>query len=100
MTPDEIKALVRTIPDFPKTGIQFRDITTLLGHGRGFAATVDWLTQAVAGAEAIAGMEARGFESPLQNARFNGHDAIVEVLLAAGAKDDEAAKDEAAAREG
>ncbi|MEE8229854.1 MAG: adenine phosphoribosyltransferase, partial [Qipengyuania citrea] len=52
MTPDEIKALVRTIPDFPKTGIQFRDITTLLGHGRGFAATVEWLTQAVAGAEA------------------------------------------------
>jgi adenine phosphoribosyltransferase len=61
MTPDEIKALVRTIPDFPKTGIQFRDITTLLGHGRGFAATVEWLTQAVGGAEAIAGMEARGF---------------------------------------
>jgi adenine phosphoribosyltransferase len=61
MTPDEIKALVRTIPDFPKTGIQFRAITTLLGHGRGFAATVEWLTQAVAGAEAIAGMEARGF---------------------------------------
>ncbi|HCC28034.1 MAG TPA: adenine phosphoribosyltransferase [Erythrobacter sp.] len=61
MTPDEIKALVRTIPDFPKTGIQFRDITTLLGHGRGFAATVEWLTQAIAGAEAIAGMEARGF---------------------------------------
>ena len=61
MTPDEIKALVRTIPDFPKTGIQFRDITTLLGHGRGFAATAEWLTPAVAGAEAIAGMEARGF---------------------------------------
>lgn len=61
MTPDEIKALVRTIPDFPKTGIEFRDITTLLGHGRGFAATVEWLTRAVAGAEAIAGMEARGF---------------------------------------
>ena len=61
MTPDEIKALVRTLPDFPKTGIQFRAITTLLGHGRGFAATVEWLTQAVAGAEAIEGMEARGF---------------------------------------
>lgn len=29
MTPDQIKALVRTIPDFPKAGIQFRDITTL-----------------------------------------------------------------------
>ena len=61
MTPADLKALVRTIPDFPKKGIQFRDITTLLGHGRGFAATVELLTQAVAGAEAIAGMEARGF---------------------------------------
>jgi adenine phosphoribosyltransferase len=61
MTPAELKALVRTIPDFPKTGIQFRDITTLLGHGRGFAATVEWLTGEVEGAEAIAGMEARGF---------------------------------------
>ncbi len=61
MTPDELKALVRTIPDFPKTGIQFRDITTLLGHGPGFAASVEWLAEAVEGAEAIAGMEARGF---------------------------------------
>ena len=61
MTPAELKALVRTIPDFPKTGIQFRDITTLLGHGRGFATTVEWLAGEVEGAEAIAGMEARGF---------------------------------------
>lgn len=44
-------------------GIQFRDITTLIGHGAGFAATVDWLADGVrrSGAEAIAGMEARGF---------------------------------------
>ena len=61
MTPAEIKALVRTIPDFPKSGIQFRDITTLIGHGDGFAATVDWLAGKVSGAQAIAGMEARGF---------------------------------------
>ncbi|QYJ07209.1 adenine phosphoribosyltransferase [Qipengyuania flava] len=61
MTPEELKALVRTIPDFPKSGIQFRDITTLLGHGPGFAATVEWLAGEVEGAEAIAGMEARGF---------------------------------------
>ena len=61
MTPDELKALIRTIPDFPKTGIQFRDITTLLGNGPGFAATVEWLAGEVGGAEAIAGMEARGF---------------------------------------
>ncbi|MBX7501153.1 adenine phosphoribosyltransferase [Qipengyuania sp. YG27] len=61
MTPEELKALIRTIPDFPKTGIQFRDITTLLGHGPGFAATVEWLAGEVEGAEAVAGMEARGF---------------------------------------
>lgn len=61
MTPDDLKALVRTIPDFPRQGIQFRDITTLLGHGAGFAATVEWLAGEVAGAHAIAGMEARGF---------------------------------------
>ena len=63
MTPDEIKALVRTIPDFPHAGIQFRDITTLIAHGEGFAAAVDWLAAHArdAGANAIAGMEARGF---------------------------------------
>ena len=63
MTPDEIKALVRTIPDFPRSGIQFRDITTLIGHGEGFRASVFWLADRVAdsGADAIAGMEARGF---------------------------------------
>ncbi len=63
MTPAELKALVRTIPDFPVAGIQFRDITTLIGHGAGFAATVEWLAARVREdeAEAIAGMEARGF---------------------------------------
>ena len=61
MTPAELKALVRTIPDFPKAGIQFRDITTLIGHGPGFAATIEWLAREILGAEAIAGMEARGF---------------------------------------
>ena len=61
MTPADLKALVRTIPDFPKKGIQFRDITTLLCDGRGFAASVEWLADEVRGAEAIAGMEARGF---------------------------------------
>lgn len=54
---------MRTIPDFPVSGIQFRDITTLIAHGEGFAATVDWLADRVQAseAEAIAGMEARGF---------------------------------------
>ena len=63
MTPDELKALIRTVPDFPKPGILFRDITTLIGHGPGLAATVGHLADLarLAGAEAIAGMEARGF---------------------------------------
>ena len=63
MTADELKALVRTVPDFPQAGILFRDITTLIGHGEGFAASVSMLAEhaAAAGAEAIAGMEARGF---------------------------------------
>lgn len=63
MTPDELKSLIRTVPDFPSPGIQFRDITTLLGHGGGLAASMRHLAEAAdrAGAQAIAGMEARGF---------------------------------------
>ncbi len=63
MTPSAIKALIRTIPDFPQPGILFRDVTTLLGHGKGFAATIDWLSLGASahGAEAIVGIEARGF---------------------------------------
>ena len=63
MSPDRLKALVRTVPDFPAPGIQFRDITTLIRHGEGLAATVAWLASQAreAGAELIAGMEARGF---------------------------------------
>jgi adenine phosphoribosyltransferase len=63
MTPDQIKTLIRTVPDFPTPGILFRDVTTLIGHGEGLAAAVDHLaTRArAAGATRIAGMEARGF---------------------------------------
>ncbi|MCW1383157.1 adenine phosphoribosyltransferase [Novosphingobium sp. KCTC 2891] len=63
MTPDDLKALVRTVPDFPAPGILFRDVTTLIGHGEGFAASIGHLARlaADAGAEIIAGMEARGF---------------------------------------
>ena len=63
MTPADLKALIRTVPDFPKPGILFRDITTLIAHGAGFAATIDLLAEQAraADAEAIAGMEARGF---------------------------------------
>jgi adenine phosphoribosyltransferase len=63
LTPDAIKALVRTIPDFPAAGIQFRDITTLIAHGEGFAATIDHLVDRAAKTRpaAVAGIEARGF---------------------------------------
>ena len=63
MTADDLKALIRTIPDFPKPGILFRDVTTLIGHGPGFAAAVAKLADEAqgAGAQAIAGIEARGF---------------------------------------
>lgn len=63
MTPAELKGLIRTIPDFPAAGIQFRDITTLIAHGEGLAATIDHLVRSAgkARAAAIAGIEARGF---------------------------------------
>ncbi len=63
MTPEAIKALIRTVPDFPKPGIAFRDVTTLIRHGEGFAASIAHLADRAqaAGATMIAGMEARGF---------------------------------------
>ena len=63
MTPAEIKALVRTVPDFPAPGILFRDITTLIAHPEGLAAAVDHLVEAARPAQpsAVAGIEARGF---------------------------------------
>ncbi|NJS13971.1 MAG: adenine phosphoribosyltransferase [Sphingopyxis sp.] len=59
----DLAALVRTIADFPKPGIQFRDITTLIGHPAGFAETVRRLTEraAVHRPDAIVAVEARGF---------------------------------------
>ena len=59
---DELRALVRTIPDFPKPGIQFRDITTLLLDSGGFARTIDALADTVEGpVDLVAAIEARGF---------------------------------------
>ena len=63
MTSDEFKAAIRTIPDYPKAGILFRDITTLLGNARAFRRAIDELVQPWAGTkiDKVAGMEARGF---------------------------------------
>ncbi len=54
---------IRTIPDYPKKGILFRDITTLLGDARAFRRAVDELVHPFAGAkiDKVAGIEARGF---------------------------------------
>ena len=60
---DELAALVRTIPDFPKPGILFRDITTLLADAEGLSALVGGLA-AIArplDADIVVGIEARGF---------------------------------------
>jgi adenine phosphoribosyltransferase len=59
----DLKSSIRTIPDYPKKGIMFRDITTLLGHPRAFRAAIDALVQPYAGVriDKVAGIEARGF---------------------------------------
>ena len=59
----DIKALIRTVPDFPKPGILFRDITTLLKHADGFHAVVEKLGAAYRGRaiDKIAAIESRGF---------------------------------------
>lgn len=58
-----LASAIRTIPDYPKPGILFRDITTLLGDARAFRKAVDELVQPFAGARVskVAGIEARGF---------------------------------------
>ncbi|MGB5092546.1 MAG: adenine phosphoribosyltransferase [Parvibaculum sp.] len=59
----DIKQFIRTIPDYPKPGIMFRDITTLLGSDKGFRAAIDGLVALHRGAHfnLVAGIEARGF---------------------------------------
>lgn len=59
----DLKSLVRSIPDYPKTGIIFRDITTLIAHGAGFRQSVremakPFLEEKI---DKVVGIEARGF---------------------------------------
>ena len=58
-----LRDVIRTIPDYPKPGIMFRDITTLLTDAQGFRRAVDEMVQPLAGAkiDKVAGIEARGF---------------------------------------
>jgi adenine phosphoribosyltransferase len=62
-TLDEIRAAIRTIPDYPRPGVMFRDITTLLGNARVFHQVVEELTRPWRGVriDRVAGIEARGF---------------------------------------
>ncbi len=59
----DLKSVIRTIPDYPKPGIMFRDVTTLIGDARAFRVAVDQMVQPWAGAkiDMVAGTEARGF---------------------------------------
>jgi len=59
----DLKSLIRDIPDFPKPGILFRDITTLLRHPEGLCYTIDSLAEKCADLSAnyVIGIESRGF---------------------------------------
>jgi adenine phosphoribosyltransferase len=59
----DLKSLIRTIPDYPKPGIMFRDVTTLFGDAQGFKALMEQLCERyrTTPIDAIAGIEARGF---------------------------------------
>jgi adenine phosphoribosyltransferase len=59
----DLTKAIRSIPDYPKPGIMFRDITTLLGDARAFRRAVDELVHPYAGGQVdkVAGIEARGF---------------------------------------
>ncbi len=60
---DTLKQLIREVPDFPKPGILFYDITTLLKHKEGLKGTIDALKAEYSGApiDVVIGVEARGF---------------------------------------
>ena len=59
----DLKSLIRTIPDYPKPGILFRDVTTLMGDAKGFKAAIEQMAEPYrnAGVQGVAGIEARGF---------------------------------------
>ena len=63
VTIPEIEKAIRNVPDFPKPGIQFKDITPVLADARLFAGSIDLLTEGLApgAVDAVAGVEARGF---------------------------------------
>jgi adenine phosphoribosyltransferase len=63
VTPAEIEKAIRNVPDFPKPGIQFKDITPVLADARLFAGAIDLLTERFTpgSVDAVVGIDARGF---------------------------------------
>jgi adenine phosphoribosyltransferase len=63
VTPAEIEAAIRNVPDFPKPGIQFKDITPVLADARLFSGSIDLLTHNFkpGSVDAVVGIDARGF---------------------------------------
>ena len=63
VTPAEIAAAIRNVPDFPKPGIQFKDITPVLADARLFAGAINLLTERFTpgSVDAVVGIDARGF---------------------------------------
>ncbi|MEW6721533.1 MAG: adenine phosphoribosyltransferase [Thermodesulfobacteriota bacterium] len=63
MSPTELKKRIRNIPDFPKKGIQFKDITTLLADRASYQQAIDLMSHRYfdKGIDAVVGVEARGF---------------------------------------
>ena len=63
VTPKEIEQAIRNVPDFPKPGIQFKDITPVLADARLFAGSIDLLTEKFSpgSVDAVVGIDARGF---------------------------------------
>lgn len=60
--PVDLKALIRDIPDFPKPGIIFKDLTPLLANGRALAASIDRIAEHFSGkVDTVLGIESRGF---------------------------------------
>ena len=63
VTPSQIEKAIRNVPDFPKPGIQFKDITPVLADARLFAGSIDLLTENFqpGSVDAVVGIDARGF---------------------------------------
>jgi adenine phosphoribosyltransferase len=63
VTPEDIEKAIRNVPNFPKAGINFKDITTVLNQPELFAGVIDWMAAQIGGqpVDAVVGIESRGF---------------------------------------